>query len=492
MEFLDPIKKRQHRIRLYVGYVLMVIAISIVSLLLVLQAYGYTFDFQTGDIDQNGLVFIDAHPEQADVYVNGELKGPTDQRLIMPAQKYTINIRREGYRPWEKSINLLGGKIERLVYPVLFPETLDSKETQLYAAKPPFATQSPDRRWLIVGQPGAPFSFDLVDLNTELGTAARLVLPNDLFNTSGAKHDIQVVEWSTDNRHVVLKHSFDTGSEFVLIDREVPGSSQNLSRIFNGTVFTDIVLRDKRFDRYYLHNRPTQALMSAELNNGVVAPLLNGVLEFKPHGDDVLLYVSSSGAAEGNVAVRVREGDQIYTVKELPVDTTYILDLARFSNRWYIVAGAPKDQRIYVLRNPVAALQRNPQAKIIPAAQLRIENPQYVSFSANARFVEVQSGSKFVVYDAETDQNYRYDTGLALPAPQKATWMDGHRLSLVSNNRLNVFDFDGTNKQELSPAYPEFTPYFNSNYTAVYTLADSHLSGRATLLRTELVVKPAE
>ncbi len=490
MDFLDPIKQRQHRIRLYVGYVLMVIAISLASLLLVLQAYGYTFDLQTGAVNQNGLVFVDAHPERAEVYINGELKGATDQRLIMPADRYNISIRRDGYRAWEKNINLLGGKVERLVYPLLFPEALESKETQLYAEKPTFSTQSPDRRWLIVRQPGAVFSFSLVDLNSELATATSLVLPPSLFSEPGARHDIEIVEWSTDNRHVVVKHVFDTGFEFVLIDREAPESSRNLSRVLSGTAFTDIVLRDKRFDSYYLHNRPTQTLMTAGLDGQAPTPLLNGVIEFKPHGNDVLLYIASSGAADGNVAVRVREGDQIYTVKELPVDTTYILDIARFSDRWYLLAGGVTDQRMYVLRDPVSVLRRNPDAQIIPAALLRIENPQFASFSANARFVQIQSGSKFVVYDAETARNYRYDTGLN--ASQKAIWMDGHRLSLVSKNRVNVFDFDGTNRQELSPAYSEFVPYFNSNYTAFYTLTDSQIAGRATLLRTELMVKPAQ
>ncbi len=488
MDFLDPIKQRQHRIRLYVGYVLMVVAISLVSLLLVLQAYGYTFDLQTGAINQNGLVFVDAHPERADVYVNGELKGATDQRLIMPSSKYDISVRRAGYRTWEKTINLLGGKIERLVYPVLFPESLVSRETQLYAEKPVFSTQSPDRRWLIVRQPGAHISFDLVDLNSELATAINLALPPDLFSINGDRHDIDVVEWSTDNRHVVVRHTFDTGTEFVLIDHEAPALSRNLSRNFSGTVFTDVVLRDKRFDRYYLHDRSAQTLMTAELNGQAPVPLLNGVIQFKSHGNDVLLYVASSGAAEGNVAVRIREGDQIYTVKELPVDTSYILDIARFSGRWYVLAGATDDQRMYILRDPVLALRRNPAAKIIPAALLRIEDPQFASFSTNARFVQIQSGSKFVVYDTETARHYRYNTGLELATPQRAVWMDGHRLTLVSNNHVNVFDFDGTNKQELSSAYSSSTPYFNSNYTALYTLSDSQIVGRATLLRTELLV----
>lgn len=492
MDFLDPKKQKQHRTRLYIGYFLMVIAVSLVSLLLVFLAYGYTFNFQTGDINQNGLVFVGAHPESAQVYVNGQLKGDTDQRLIMPAAEYTVELRREGYRNWQNSFTLFGGKIERLVYPFLFPEKLVTSEVQLYAAKPTFATQSPDRRLLIVRRPGAAINFDLVDLNAEPNISTGLALPANLFNQTGSRHDIELVEWSTDNRHVVLKHTFDTGVEFVLLDSETPPASRNLSVIFAGAEFTDISLRNKRFDRYYLHNQPARLLMTADLSGAEPVNALNGVMRYKSHGEDVLLYVTNADAAEGRVLVRVREGEQTYTIRDLPVDSTYLLDIARFNNRWYVVAGSVADERIYILRDPVAALRRNPETRLIPVSTLRVEDAQFASFSANARFVGVQSGSRFVVYDAENNRSHRYDTGLELTARQKAVWMDGHRLALVSKGQLHVYDFDGTNRQALSGAYGEFPPFFNGGYNAVFTLTDSQVAGRATLLRTELIVKPAQ
>jgi len=489
MDFLDPKKQRTHRIRLYYGYALMVIAISLAALLLLYQAYGYNFNLQTGDITQSGLLFVGAHPETADVYIDGQPRGKTDQRLTLPASNYTMELKRSGYRSWRRKFTIIGGDIQRFLYPFLFPENLVVTDKQLLVAQPAFTSQSLDRHWLLASQPGAPVVFNLTDLNTELANPLPLSVPPALFTQTGNTHTVQAVEWSSDNLHVVLKHTFDTGSEFVLVNVEVPASSVNLTRVFAAAPFTEIALRDKRFDGYYLYNQSLKTLLTAELQASTTSPLLDGVLQFKSHGPTELLYATAVGAAEGRVLIKVRDNGQDYTVRDLPADSPYLLDITRFNNRWYIVAGALKDQKIYVLRDPVSALQRNPVAKLIPAAILRMENTQFASFSLNARFVALQAGSRFDVYDAETNRSYRYDTGLVLPENYKATWMDGHRLSLISQGKVHVIDYDGTNHQTLSASYDGSMPFFDRDYKAMYSFAPSSIPGRTNLLHTALVVK---
>ncbi len=63
MDFLDPRKKRAYKIRLYIGYFLMAVALSIGTLILLFEAYGYDVNHKTGEVIQNGLVFVDSRPE---------------------------------------------------------------------------------------------------------------------------------------------------------------------------------------------------------------------------------------------------------------------------------------------------------------------------------------------------------------------------------------------------------------------------------------------
>ena len=133
MDFLDPKKKRSHTIRLYVGYALMAVALLIGTILLWYFSFGFNIDPKTKTVIQNGLLFLDAHPESAKVVINGKDKGTTDTRLVMPAGSYSIELQRQGYRNWKHDATIEGGVIERFIYPFLFPEKLVSKDAQLFA-----------------------------------------------------------------------------------------------------------------------------------------------------------------------------------------------------------------------------------------------------------------------------------------------------------------------------------------------------------------------
>lgn len=489
MDFLDPKKQKAHRTRLFIGYGLMAVMLGLITMFLFLRSDGYDVDRKTGKIIKNGLVFVDSHPESARVLLNGEDKGATDLRLDIPAGDYELELRRDGYRSWKRSFSLEGSFVERFAYPFLFPEKLQTSDSQLYAQTPKLVTQSPDRHWLVAQQTGSFTAFDVVDISIQTVPTTVATLPAGLLEPKGAKHDLELVEWSTDNRHVVLKHSHDAGSEFFVLDTEDAGSSVNLTKTF-ATPFSNVILRDKKFDRYYLYSETAQTLRVAELANGQTAPLLEKVLAVKSHGDDTLVYVTSDGAAEGKALVRVREGSSDYTIRELPAANNYLLDVARFENAWYFAVGSAAEQKTYVYKNPVSAIKRRPDIKPVPVGVLRLTaTAESVSFSANARFVAVQSGSQFSVYDAETDRQYRYDTGLQLGTVQRAPWMDGHRLTLVAGDKTVVFDFDGTNKQELSAAVAGSQAFFDRDYQALYNIAPSvTVAGKTALTRTELRV----
>jgi len=489
MDFLDPAQNRAHTIRLFIGYILVAIAIATGSLILLLQAFGYDVDRRTGQVIQNGLVFVDSHPESADIYLNGVSKGKTSTKLAIPAGQYNMELKRDGYHSWKRSFNLEGGSIEQLVYPVLFPTNLVTKDIQLYGSAPTFASASPDRRWLMVQQPDSLVAFDLFDLNNPDVLPKTLSMAPALFTPAAGAHSLSLVEWSTNNSHVLIKHSFATGTEFVVLDREDPAASFNINQVFSLSP-TQVALRDKKHDRFYMFDAKTGVLQAADFKTKQSTSLLTQVVAFKAYGPDTLLYVMASAEQPGKQAIKVLEGDKNYLLHYYPTSAEYELDMARFSGHMYAVIAPKSAGQVYIYKDPIDAAKKDTSVAPAPFVVLKMQQTAFVSFSAIARFVVAQSGNRFAIYDVETNRRHYYELKEAMGPEQEATWMDGHRLLVVLQGKTVAFDFDGINQQTLAASQPGFMPFFDRDYLGLYNVAPSaQVTGRFALTRTELKVK---
>src|SRR5258708_1076212 len=137
-----------------IGYGLTAVAIGLTSIILVYGAYGYGINTKTGQLIQNGLVFVDSKPSGASIYLDGRSQGATtSSRLVLPAANYELSIKKAGYRNWSRKFTLNEHSIARFVYPFLFPVKLTPQNLKVYGSEPPLMTQSADRRWLLVEAP---------------------------------------------------------------------------------------------------------------------------------------------------------------------------------------------------------------------------------------------------------------------------------------------------------------------------------------------------
>lgn len=472
MEFLNPKKQRSHTIRLLVGYVLIGLALVLATVILIYQANG--FGIKNGQVIQNGLVFISSTPGSADVYINGQkTKQQTNTRFAIEAGQYTFELQRSGYRPWKRAITVEGGTIGRFDYPFLFPSKLTGAAFKKYDAAPGISLQSPDRRWLLV--PSNTFgTFDMFDFgNPKKPVSQSISLPEGLLAKADGAQSWQLVEWSTDNRHVLLKHLFKDNqqSEYVMVDRQDVSKSLNLTNVL-GTNPAQIALRNKAYDQYYLYDQPSATLSTADLKNPAPQAYLRHVLAFKAYGNSQLLYATDQNAPAGKVNINERDGDNTYTFRAVAAGSQYLLDLTQYAGSWYVVLGAASEGRTYVYKDPISNLKGTPDAPLVPVQIFKTAGANYISFSENARFIMAENGDSFSVYDAENDKGYAYTLKQPLDAPQThATWMDGDRLSFVSGGKLVVFEFDDANQVTLGDALPAYKPAFSRDYTYLYTFA---------------------
>jgi len=477
MEFLDYKKKRDRTIRLFVGYFLVAILIGLATLIVVYLAQGYGYSPESGVV-QSGLVFIDTQPVSGKVYIDGQLKGNSNMKVELVSGKHSISISQSNYRTWSKKFNLLGGSVLYISYPLLIPNNITVGITQVLDSPPVWVSQSPNDRW-IVSQPSATSPvlsiFDTTNINT---APVSITLPEDqLISYQGQFGAIKPIEWSSDNRHLLVEQTLPDGNKsYLIIDTQDASQSVNISTKLGLGIASSqyITLFNKNYNQYYVLDTTTGTLSTADLTNGLNAtPVLTDVVAYKSFADNLILYVTYSGAkADQAQAMVLSNQTDKYLLQSLPRDTTnqYLLDLAQYSGDWYYVTSDSAANKVLIYKNPLSRTSAGNTKPIIAQMSLALSSPQFVSFSNNTQFVSMQSGQQFVVYDAQQNQVYRYTSSLPIALTQQAKWMDGDRMTVVTNSKVQEFDFDGTNLQTLTASRPEFTAYFDSKYKYIFTL----------------------
>jgi hypothetical protein len=491
MDFLDPKEKRKRAIRLAIGYGLMIVLVAVATVVLVFQAYGFDLD-RRGNVVQNGLIFFDSTPDGANISLNGELQGrQTNVRMSLTEGRYDIELTKDGYRNWNRSLLLEGGTVERVYYPLLIPQILSSNELQTYAKSPATVLQSPDKRWMLVSQPGSLTKFVKYDLNqlddNDVPVATNVNLPASLFRSSPGAHELKLVEWSTDNNSVLVKHTYNGGSEFVLLNHDKPAESVNLNSVFSAQ-FDSVTLFDKKPDQFYLHSKKNNRLRIAELDSGQIEPFINGVLAYKSHGDDDLLYYRLSPDKQ-NTRVILRLGDEEYVLRDIEGKPDILLDLASFDRDWYPAFSVGREKKAYVYKNPHDFINDNEGDKPAPVMVLKLHSdPKALSFSQNASKIAAYSGQEFSVYDIEFENPYRFTIRNKFDTSGKPTWMGGHRLIAHSGGDILIFDYDGKNKQKLIPSISSRSVIFDQDFERMYTLGSSQKKPKknTALMQTNL------
>lgn len=490
MDYLDVKKQSRHHVMLFIGYVLVAVAIVLAARILVYRAYGFGIG-KNGTVIQNGLIFFSSQPNPANIYINGQPQtSTTNVRLLLPEGIYHVKLTRNGYLDWQRTIELDGGSVEHFDYPLLVPRTLTTKKVTGFTTAPGLVTQSPDQRWLLVEAPGSTTDFSLYDLKNIAKPPVTVSLPANLITKAASSETWQLGEWADDNQHVLLEHDFDGKIEYILLDRASPSQSVNLNTVLAANP-AKLTLKNKKYDQYYLYDNSNGGTLQTATLKSPVTPVLQHVLAYQSYGAGTLLYVTSEGAKPGTVQVKISAGGQTQTIRSLPAGTNYLVDLTEYSGTMYVAAGATADNKVYIYQDPVGQLAEHPGHAPVPAQVLHIPGPNYVSFSPNAQFIMASGGNYFGVYDIENQNGYNYTTPEPMDPPQThAIWMDGDRLAYVSGGKLLIFDYDNTNHHLLTADAAQYPPAFAPDYKDVYMLAPG-ASGQFDLTDTSLLT-PAD
>jgi len=464
------------------------------TILLIYAGEGYDINRQTGEVIQNGLVLVDSSPNGATVMIDG--KSETDRtpsKFSLPAGDYDFTIQLDGYRDWRKKVKVIGSDVEWMYYPLLIPKTLKTIDVLAFSNLQllNFTGNNTMMSWQFT---------DKVEINLQVLQSSSVIDDQNISleptllsgKIKNGVDKLSFIAWANDNQHLLLRHQAGKIDEYILVDTQSPSLSENLTQEF------DLAISDMRF----INGDPTQlyGLVGGDLrsfdvqNKQISAPLVSAADEYRLFEDRFVIYLATPKDVSNSVELGLIDGTNKLLLAELPgVVANYDIEFNEYDGTFYLALLNRDLNQTTVYINPQIA---NDSAQAESSLIFNLDGAKYLDFSPGGRFLEVQSGNKFVTYDFEVSQVNNFKLSYSIPSSRKVKWLDEYRLyANDGDNQLHVFEFDGANDQKLlksNPDYPvEVGPASEYIYSVSLPTAENTLFLRSTSLVVDSDTTPA-
>ena len=101
-------KKRTRYLLLVFGFILFLIIAPII----VLYVGGFSYDSLNNRYVRTGILVVNTNPEDAEVFLDGELKDTSPSRLkFLKPGSYSITVKKDGYHTWSKKLEIQSNKV---------------------------------------------------------------------------------------------------------------------------------------------------------------------------------------------------------------------------------------------------------------------------------------------------------------------------------------------------------------------------------------------
>ncbi|MBQ3326113.1 PEGA domain-containing protein [Candidatus Saccharibacteria bacterium] len=425
-------KKRLQTIRLLVTETIMVVAIVVLVIVLTFVAMGYSLG-KNGEVGQSGLLQVRSIPTGAIVEIDNEvLSAKTNTSKMLPAGIHKIKLSKTGYDTWEKEIVSESGWLLKLDYPRLFYNDRTPEVVREYSSDIEHFSVSPNHEFILYSLAS---SGDWTLLNVNNSTD----ITESTFGVSKLLEGRQVVNytWNNNSDKLLVQTSHEGKTEWVVINVNDLDKSLNISQVFGMDFSMMEFASDNGESLLGLENGNIRLIMASDKT--VSRVLASKVKQFS-QGDRRILYLSD----DNEVKLYQEGADDISLAKYAPEQKVNIA-FGEYLSRKYIAIAVDTEICLYrgnlptkdnMLSDMELALKR--ELAFIPESLIvHLHDQLYIA----------QSGNNLAVYDAEINNISEY--GL------ENNWyyfLDDSLLATISDGRMIVRDFDGTNRRDITAA----------------------------------------
>lgn len=480
--------KRKVILQRTVVYGLMSIAVALLVTILILVMLGYQLN-QAGRIEQGGLVQFESRPTGANVSIDNMTFGSqTNTKATLAAGGHFIKMERNGYRPWQKSVNVIPGSVLWLNYARLIPTELKQTHVAEFSTVSSSAS-SDDNKWMVIKEdPGTPL-LRLADLTQDKVKISDLQIPVESFTppASGKTQSFIIEKWDQDNRYVLVKHvRDDTKVEWLVVDTRDVANTKNVTAQLGITAKKIEFSRDNSQILFALTD--TNDVRRIDLGQATMSgPLLTGVADFSLFEKTIAYTGLINPDTKARGVGYLEEGaKQPRVVRSYTDDGTLPLHIriGKYFDDTYVAIGYGGTVDILTGKLP-----RDEEASLLKTESTMTlkGGVDYLSVKTNGRFVVAQSGSAFNVYDLELKKMSTTETPGTSAATKEFDWIDSYMPWSDRDGTLRFYEFDGANQQAIMPVIPGQSVTLSQNGKYVYGLSKQD-DGKVHLSRVQLLL----
>lgn len=460
-------KHRQPWVRTAV-YSLMTLSVVTIVTLLMLVVLGYSFNQKDGRLEQGGLLQFRSIPTGATVTLDELKLGPeTDSKTTVAAGSHSVQFDKSGYRSWKKTIDVRPGQIAWLSYARLIPNNIESQTLREFTALAA-SVGSPGRNYILMQESVTVPTFVLADVRGDTLEYKDITLPTAILtpNPAGKNHSFAIEKWSANERAVLIRHVYDNDkTEWLLLDREEPEKSINLSTMF---AINPSKIQFAGGGEKLLFVQIGDVVRRINIDEETLSrPLATGVAYFNRYDDKTIVYATTADTnAKRTVGYASVDIERPVPFGTYPADDQPLLiDMGSYFSKRYV--SILHGQQMTIWSGNVPTLDSKGTLKVfkkqmVPAGALNM------TVSRNGRFFVTQLSDGYATYDIDL-KKYDHTTWNVLPTVQRELqWLDDYMIWTDAGDRLRFYEFDGANQNDIMPVVEGFTATITPNNKWVY------------------------
>jgi hypothetical protein len=417
-------------------------------------------------------VQFNTQPAGADVKIDGVTLGTrTASRKTMNTGQHFISMERQGYKSWQKSVEVSAGGVLWLTYARLVPNELKPASVANFSTISSTAS-SPDNKWMAVKEDPATPVIRLADLSKDAVEVTNIELPATSYTPPSADktHSFTLETWNPSSRLILVRHTYDdTKIEWIVVDAQNVEATKNITTAL-GINASKIVFTGNSTSVVY--GLVDGTVRKIDLNAATMSgPLVSNVAEFSLFDNATIVYSTLLDPVTNMRSVGyLNDGaDKARTIRSYSDNGQVPLHVAvgKYFDDHYIAISY--DKAVEIMKGSLPRSDATTPSAMTALSTMNIPaGVQHLSILTNGRFVVAQTPTSFVTHDIELKKTTSTELKDTTSLTRELRWLDGYTIWNDQGGKLRMYEFDGANQHEIMPLTPGFSVTYSPTTKYLY------------------------